>query len=581
MGAFYLVRRDENCSTPFSGSSELLSKQLASQGFENPQRFGGRNFELVVYPKQNRSGGNVAKFDDGDFCVCVGTLLYRGQSGSSALSLYYEDFSPQSPPASRLYGAFCVIIRKNGKLFLLLDRLGVYKVYRNRQGSIWSSSFLSVAGTLETPQINEQAVYEFVFQGATYGNETVFQDVQIVDGDFLYPFDGSLSPMARTGSLCNSQVSGASMADLTGESLSVLRDFYRDIAGCFGDSVDTALSGGYDSRLTLALLKEQGVSPSVHVYGKPTDADVIVAREIDRNEKLGLKHIDKSISPRLSEDDAARVVERNHFEFDGCPTDGIFNNGSDLATRKQRCESGHLMLNGGGGEVFRNFFYLPDRRYNVQQLLWTFYSQFDPSLTTRKFNQKDYYRRLGKKVRDSVGAENQTLTRTEIELVYPLFRCRYWMGKNNSINNRLGYALTPFIDYEIVKQAIRVPLTYKNYGAFEAALIREVSPALASYPSDYGHNFMSGPGIRHKLADQMTLLRPPRLRRYLYRIKARRLPEYRPYLLSDEYLSRVMDTGFPYLGEMFRVRENRDNAQYNRICTLEYLFQKTSAKSLA
>ena len=577
MGAFFLVRRSGSDAPP-AEISGLLAQHMTRQGFTDPRTLGGPHFELVVYPKQNHCADNVVEFDNGDFCASVGTLLYRERSGAEALQHYYSDFSPGSPPADNLYGAFCIIIKKNGKLFLLLDRLGIYKAYRNPQGTVWSSSFLANAATLEHPRVNEQAVYEFVFQGATYGNETVFRDVQTVDCDFIYPLDDELQPVAREGAIRDPQPATASMAELVEENLAALRTYYRGIAGCFGDNVDTALSGGYDSRLTLALLKDRGLTPHVHVYGKPDDADVRVAREIDRHEKLGLKHIDKSVFPRLSEDEVAGVVEQNHRVFDGCPTDGIFNNGSDLVTRRQRCASGSLMLNGGGGEVFRNFFYLPDRRYSVQQLLWTFYSQFDPAVTTRRFNEGDYHARLGEKIRAVLGTDRQKLTRTEIELVYPLFRCRYWMGKNNSINNRLGYALTPFIDYSIVKRAISVPLAYKNHGAFEAALIREVSPVLASYPSDYGHDFLGGPGLKHVLADRMTLLRPTRLRRFMYRIKARRLPEERPYLLGNDYLARVMDTDFPCLGELFQVQKNRDNAQYNRMCTLEYLFQKTSAQ---
>ncbi len=578
MGAFYLVRRDNDNMELFSARCEALSKQMALQGFDTPKKLQGRYFDVFVYPKQNHPGENYIEYEGGDFCACVGTLIYQGQSGASALDCYFRDFRPEAPPGETLYGAFCLIVQKNGKLFLLSDRLGVYKVYHGPQAAVWSSSFLGVAGTLQNPHINLQAVYEFVFQGATYGNETVFRDVQLLDCDAVYRLDREVQPVARGGRLRAPQLSRASMAGLLEENLSALGSLYQGIAGCFGDAVDTALSGGYDSRLTLALLKAQGLSPSVHVYGKSTDIDVRVAREVDRGEGLGLEHVDKSTFPRVPEEAFSEIVETNHYVFDGCPTDGIFNNGSDLETRRQRCATGTLMLNGGGGEVFRNFYYLPDKRYSVRQLLWTFYSQFDPGVTTAAFDEEAYYRRLEKKILDVLGTEDVMLSRTEVELVYPLFRCRYWMGKNNSVNNRLGYALTPFIDYEIVKRAIRIPLKYKNHGRFEAALIQAVSPALAAYASAYGHNFSGPPGLRHRLSDQLTLRRPTRLRRYLYRIKARRLTGERPYPLDKAYLETVMDAQFPYLGELFRVQANRDNAQYNRMCTLEYLFQKTSAQ---
>ncbi len=580
VGAFFLLcRQMERQHEPADTAAfSTMERQMAAQGFRNPEILRAPGYDLAVYPKQNSDKARLVEFGNGDFCASTGTLMYQGLAGGKALERYHRDFQPSQPPSERLYGAFCLLLRKQGTLYLLIDRLGVYKVFRNPQGTVWSSSLLAVAATLDAPRIRQQAVYEFVFQGATYGNETVFEDVGIADCDYLYRFDPLPEAIERRDRLVQPQTSTATVGELLEESLTALRSYYADIAACYGDRVDTALSGGYDSRLTLALLKEQGVTPGVHVYGKASDADVRIAQAIDAGEKLGLKHIDKSTFPEPSLEAFPAVVEQNHFRFDGCPTDGIFNNGSDLATRRQRCEGGALMLNGGGGEVFRNFFYLPDRPCSVRQLLWTFYSQFDPAMTSARFDEEAYHRRLGEKISSAIGASSTRLSRAEVELVYPLFRCRYWMGKNNSINNRLGDALTPFIDYPIVRRAVTVPVPLKNHGRFEAALIRTVSPALAAYPSDYGHDFVAGPGFRHWLSDQLTLRRPPWLRHYLYRIKARRLPLQRPAMLADERLASVMDADFPYLSKWFRVKDNPDNAQYNRICTLEYLFQKTSAR---
>jgi asparagine synthase (glutamine-hydrolysing) len=63
------------------------------------------------------------------------------------------------------------------------------------------------------------------------------------------------------------------------------------------------------------------------------------------------------------------------------------------------------------------------------------------------------------------------------------------MGRNNSVNNKIGFALTPFITQSLIERALRLPLRQKNTGRFEARLIREINPRLAAYPSAYGHSF--------------------------------------------------------------------------------------------
>ena len=62
-----------------------------------------------------------------------------------------------------------------------------------------------------------------------------------------------------------------------------------------------------------------------------------------------------------------------------------------------------------------------------------------------------------RKLRQAVEAESDRFTRGEVEALYPFYRCRYWMGRNNSVNNKLGASLTPFIDANVVPAALALP----------------------------------------------------------------------------------------------------------------------------
>ena len=165
------------------------------------------------------------------------------------------------------------------------------------------------------------------------------------------------------------------------------------------------------------------------------------------------------------------------------------------------------------------------------------------------------------------------LTRRQVEFLYVGFRCRYWMGRNNGINNALGYALTPFIDANIVPDANAAPIKFKNFGKLEAAMIRMISPTLAAYDSDYGHNFDGDPPLRRKCKDLSTILRPPELRKYTYRLH-RRTRDNWPYYLGRDYIDAILPDGFPYMNQFFDVDRIGDAEQFSRICTLEYLFHR-------
>jgi asparagine synthase (glutamine-hydrolysing) len=234
------------------------------------------------------------------------------------------------------------------------------------------------------------------------------------------------------------------------------------------------------------------------------------------------------------------------------------------------------MLNGGGGEVFRNFFYLPDRAYAARELIWTFYSQFDPRVGGERFDEEAYLSGLETKLRRVLGVETGPLDRMAVECAYPAFRCRFWMGKNNSVNNRLGFALTPFIDANIVPDALAAPLSYKDHGRLEAGMIKAINPKLAAYVSAYGHGLDGEPPLSRKLKDRSTYLRPPWVRRYTFRLKNRQ-PQARPYWLQPDYLGRVVDLDFPYARRLFDIERVFDNGQFNRMATLEFLFQRINA----
>ncbi|MCP5366095.1 MAG: hypothetical protein H6907_18225 [Hyphomicrobiales bacterium] len=571
MGAFFLVEGG-------GGAEAALAKILAEQEFTDPTVLAVGPRRLYLYPKRNAAAPSLHRVDDRNFCAATGTLLYRSKLGSAALAALFADVTGAGIDPDELFGCFCLLVCVDGELRVYVDGLGIYPVWHDAGHGVLSSSFPAVAAAQPRLTVDPQCVYEYLFQGATYGWRTVFDQVSVFDCRRGLAFgEAGVRPCDPLPAPRRAPVAGG-FDDHVARNVDNIRRYYRAIVAAFGDRVDTALSGGYDSRLTLALLREGGSAPNIHVYGRDTDADVRVAKAIAAGEGFDLKHEDKGGRPRVAPDAFADVVRRNFLNFNGCPVDGLLDNGTDLATRLTRCAGGELMLNGGGGEIYRNFFYLPDGNYQVRDLLWSFYSRFDPRVCTAAFDEGAYHAALGDKVRDVLGLDGTRMTRAQVEFLYVAFRCRFWMGLNNGVNNRFGSSLTPFIDPATVPDANAVPLAFKNHGRLEAAMIAAVDRRLAGYPSDYGHDFLTPPPLKRRLKDLTTLLRPPRLRRHLYRLKTHTRAGW-PYFLGDDYVGRVVDPAFPRMGRFMKVAAVADPAQYNRLCTLEYLFQTLGAET--
>ncbi len=567
MGAFLLV----NVVEAGGERLERARASLAEQGFGAPVEFVAGPWRAWVYPKLCGTPATIYRHGPDEFAFATGTFFYRSRLGTSGLAAACTDWAAGRFNHEALNGSFALAIGTGSRISLLLDRMGVYKAFSATDNAVVSSSFLAVAASSTSLSADAQGVYEYVFNGATFGETTPVREVRQLDRRVMFEFGCAIT--ARP--LVDPPVDGYDsqpLGEQVDSMLGILYPWFRALGENFGDNIDSALSGGYDSRLMLALLRRMRLRPRLHVYGRPGDADVRLAQCIAAGEGIVLEHQDKSRRPLPDPRALAEVVRRNFLAFDGTPSDGIFDSGVDLESRQRRAAGGALMLNGGGGEIFRNFFHLPDCRYSVRQLLWTFYSQFDPRAATAAFRETDYYELLATALRHSIGAGKGPLARWQVERVYPYFRCGFWMGRNNSINNRLGYALTPFIEPAPAAAAAKVPLHFKNHGAFEAALIAAADPALARYPSTYGHDFASPPSWRHRLEDWATLVRPTWLRRYTFRYKTR--PQPRPIQLSTFHLGQAVDPALPMMRKFFHQERVHANDQFARVCTLEYLFQR-------
>jgi hypothetical protein len=557
-----------------SATQEAALSAFAKMGLSPPRLIHGENYVLAVFPKRQSRELAVAQFPNGDFVFTCGTLIYNSTVGKSAATAFYQDYSEVSRWSDRALGHYAVILRKNGETRIVLDGFGGFLVFYDSRRRIASSSFLAVASALDRVTVGAQAAYEFVFNGVVSGNATLFDEVSLAPVNATIDVgDRGLEfhlPSLAVPTIVSTEPFGA----MVEQSMKLLDRYFASVATSFGDRVTCALSGGYDSRLILAMLRRHGVRPRVYVYGPPGDKDVCSARVIAQGEGFALEIVDKDRQLAFMPSEFAGVAHDNFLASDGYTWSGIFNNGAESAQRASRVSGSALALNGGGGEIWRNFFYLPNRTYSPRELLWSFYSQFDPETCTSAFDQEAYFRQLEDKLNALIGCPHQALSRPMVEWLYHCFRCRAWDDRINNINNTYGYVALPFLERPLTEHASVIPIGWKNHGSYEAELIRRADPRLASYPSGYGHDFGGPPPLARRLADYGTYLRPPWLRRFAYRLKNRvRSSEWPVYLLK-EYRDAALPDGVQVMSNLFHIEKVGDPAQIGRILTLEYLIKQ-------
>ncbi len=573
MGGFFLI-----CRGPTEDRVDELHRLLTAFtqiGFSAPEIITDDAYILAAFPKFEAKSPELKRYPNGDFVFTCGTCISDQGVGLSAADAFYRSADPLSAETDFVSGHYAVVMRKEGKTTIHLDQFGGYLVYFDADAGIVSSSFYAISSVLRSLTLQRQAAYEYVFNGVVSGNETIFSEVAITPIGARVDVDADGLNIRRTALEAPKKTSEEKYCESLQRGIQLLDRYFDPVAKTFKDRIRTALSGGYDSRLMLACLRRHGAQPRVYIYGQEQDPEVRLVQAIARGEGFPLAVIDKDAQLIVSPDEFAEVVRQNFFGVDGYNYGGIFQNGAERKESICRVAGKSIAFNGGGGEIFRNFFYLLDRPLRVRELLWAFYSGFDPACGTPLFEVDAYYRNLERKIFEVVGSDDPWLPRPTVEWLYHNFRCRAWDGKTDSNSNRFGYTAMPFLERRITEHASRLPLGWKNHGAYEAALIARIDPKLAAYPSNYGHSFEVSRPLWRRANDYGTYLRPPWLRRYTHRIKnsIRDASQLRGYL-APAYQDAALPGGPEIVRPLFRLNRVGDPDQYARVLSLEYVLRQ-------
>lgn len=580
MAALFLIR-SENADAADSAMAGARA-QFARHGFPPPTERILPGWRLLHAP--HILGGPESLIEDGDDLVAVaGTLTWDDLMGRPALEALLRAVSLPEPDWSRLGGQFVALVRRQGRAFLLTDHFAMFQLFHDTPMTLFSTSLLAALDALPRVSFDPQGVFELAFNVAPIGNDTVFAELKTLGPERVVELNADGARQHEAIRKLPDRTVRMPIEERLERHKARLGAVVRRHVRHFGDHVHCPLSGGLDSRLVLAALRAEGCRPRVFVYGGPEDDDVRIARLIGETQGFDVDWLDKEAARQIGPDEFPSQVERNFQQYDGLPNFGeLFENGSNAAARDSRHAGGALSASGGCGEIYRNFFYLPDRPLGAGAVGRTFFSRYARGDLTGAFDEPDFLRGIEDKILASLGRPGARgrLPRAMVEQIYPRVRCRALFGREISLEGRYGAYLVPFLDSEVVAEAMTLPLALKNAGRFEAMLLEAVDPALAALPSAYGHDFATPPTFAHRFGEWSTRIRPVWLRQKSYAIRRRLGPMADEHggLLSPEYMGRVVDPDYPAMRRFFRIERINDSGLMRRIANLEYFAQHLGSK---
>lgn len=567
MSAFALARE--------AAALAPLAAQFAKMGFPPGRTLPAGPGHLLCMPRRNESDIALAARADGAFVMVAGVLFANGVTGQAAAETLLARFdgSPRSLEGED-FGQYAIVAGTAETVCILNDTTGLFQVFVDPARGLAASSFLALATTLTAPRLNTQAAYEYLFNGTPLGNDTLAAGVSLLPkGAALAMERGGVRIIARETPPPRAPA-GAPLEACA----AALADVARIVAAAFPDRLVAALSGGYDSRLVVAALRQAGARPQLFVYGEEEEADVRIARQIAAALGLPLRVDARREAPIPDPQTAAAGIAHRFHVSDGHSWGGIFGDDNEEREQDLRGGAGRIHLSGGGGEIFRDFFMMPDRPFAAERLVETFYCAFDPRTVTARFDARAYRDAIAAKLRALI--PSPVFTRADIEALYPAFRCRAWFGREVTLNTMGGRALLPLLAAPVVAAAARVPYAAKRFGRFEAALIARLDPEIARFPSSYGHAFTASPPWALRLDHALTYARTPWFRSRMFGLRARlRTPpaDWGGWL-GRGVLAAALPGPWDAATALVRPERLTSRVQFARAATLEYLARQIGAR---
>lgn len=546
---------------------------FARQGFGEPTELAFPGWRALHWAYAE-GGPETLLVRGDDLAAVAGTLTVDGRTGRPALAAMLDAVTERGPDWSRIAGQFAALVRRRGRNWLFCDYVSAFQLFHDAGRALFSTSLLAASGSLPRLRFDTQGVYEFAFNVTALGDDTVFEELKLLGPTAMIELtpDGAVRrPLSKP---LPDAVADLPLPDRIERHRAALDRLFRAHLG-EGARVHAPLSGGLDSRLVLACLRSMGAEPHVYVYGPPGSEDVRIALAIGDALGFPVAWTDKQRA-HVEPDAFPEIVARNFNAFDGMPTFGnIFDNGGHLAARDARHAGGLPAVSGGAGEVFRDFFYLPDRPLTAEAVARAFYARFVAGDATDLFAPRAFVTSIRDKMLEALDRPGDLglLPRPVIEQLYPRLRCRALFGRELSLESRRSPYLLPFLDHHLLAEAATLPMRLRRSGGFEAALLHAIDPELAAQPSAYGHHFAGPPNLRHRFAEWQSRLRPIPLREQSYALQRRLGPMSDEHggLLDLEHLGRVIDPGFPAMRRFFRPERIADSGLLRRVACLEYL----------
>jgi len=375
------------------------------------------------------------------------------------------------PALNGVYGLF-IYEHAARKWLVSTDNAGLYRIFYSAEAVSTRFLELAAATAADRRPLDNQAIVEFIANGGNYGHHTPIATIKKLRRGEILELQPTASPAIRVGK--------TSLAEQPDDTDRCFLDYFDGLAQALADRrISVDITGGFDSRLIAGLMARTGLPFECAMLGAADGRETVVARTVA--ETLG--HVLQLHTPDVSnfEREAAEVFLAG---------DGLTEM-SGLLRDRQLCEQRlargvELMVHGGGGEFFRDNWYVQDfPRYGSAKIdVAKFYNLRIASITLPDSQLTSegvmLRRQVAARTIETFERSRQATNNLTYDKILFDYRVPEFFGATFSNYLNMGMSVeAPYLNFRIATTAMRLPPWHRAFQLWHRRMITTYCPELA------------------------------------------------------------------------------------------------------
>lgn len=414
-----------------------------------------------------------------------GIIYLRGKkAGKESVCWIAEEYETTGIiPFTKIFGAFCLIIDKlDGESIFLSDNSNLHCFFIG--GNYIGDNFLEIIRYEKSSEFNMEALCEFFILGGVYFGKTLVAGICLSSNDSYYvSVHDSIKEVTK----------GIGDIDEP-SSINDVSEFFRDMAYSLSDyRLTLSLTGGYDSRMVYACLKDH-IPIDVFMSGNnERDPDIISAKKVAQAGGQTLEVI-KIEKPKINEEYLRELFQYSQG-IAPFVNDGYMRISSFIKNRS--LYDYDCYLTGDGGVLHKDWWWVQDlpfykrKKVNIKRFYDQRIGDIDSSLT---FDNKLSV--LFETIRDRFITEIEQYIKRLNTQSYDSFYYHINGRKivvHYSINSKTIASYAPLWELELVRYSYHLPRLQRFFYNSMRKIITENSRLIARVPTIYGTTSSSEP----------------------------------------------------------------------------------------